>query len=230
MKIICIIPARGGSKRIPRKNIKLFLGKPIIAYSIQAALDSQLFDEVMVSTDDKEIAGIAKKYGAKVPFYRSPKTSNDFAITVDVLNEVLNCYEKMGQTFDYICCIYPTALFMTPEKLRSAFETMVNKGYDSAFAIVQYSYPIQRGLIINEKERVNMIWPKYIKSRSQELAPTYHDAGQFYFCAVKKFRETNAMKGDNTYGIITSELEVQDLDTMTDWELAELKYKRLIKE
>lgn len=229
MKKICIIPARGGSKRIPRKNIKPFLGKPIIAYSIQAAIESQLFDEVMVSTDDEEIAGIAKQYGAKVPFYRSLETSNDFAITVDVLNEVLNEYEKMGQTFDYICCIYPTALFITSEKLRSSFETMVNKGYDSAFAIVQYSYPIQRGLVINENERVNMIWPQYIKSRSQELTPTYHDAGQFYFSTVKKFRETNAMKGDNTYGIVTNELEVQDLDTMTDWELAELKYKRLLK-
>lgn len=229
MKIICIIPARGGSKRIPRKNIKPFLGKPIIAYSIQAAIDSQLFDEVMVSTDDEEIAGIAKQYGAKVPFYRSPETSNDFAITVDVLNEVLNEYEKIGKYFDYICCIYPTALFVTPEKLKISFETMINKGYDSAFPIVQYSYPIQRGLVINDKERVNMIWPKYIKSRSQELTPTYHDAGQFYFSTVKKLRETNAMKGDNTYGIVTSELEVQDLDTMTDWELAELKYKRLLK-
>lgn len=228
MKKICIIPARGGSKRIPRKNIKLFLGKPIIAYSIEAALQSRLFDEVMVSTDDEEIAAIAKHYGAKVPFYRSAETSNDFAITVDVLNEVLTEYEKRGRTFDYICCIYPTALFVTPEKLRTSFEEMLAKGCDSAFAIVQYSYPIQRGLVVNEQERVNMIWPQYIKSRSQELTPTYHDAGQFYFSLVKKFKQTNAMKGDNTYGIITSELEVQDLDTMTDWELAELKYKRLI--
>ena len=227
MRIICVIPARGGSKRIPRKNIKSFLGKPIIAYSIQAALDAGIFDEVMVSTDDEEIAEIAKQYGAKVPFYRSAETSNDFAITVDVLNEVLNEYKKRGETFDYICCIYPTALFITPEKLRDSFKYMMENGYDSAFPIVQYSYPIQRGLKINDNNRVNMIWPQYIKSRSQELEPTYHDAGQFYFRSVKKLEETNAMKGDNTYGIITSELEVQDLDTMTDWELAELKYKRL---
>lgn len=227
MRIICVIPARGGSKRIPRKNIKPFLGKPIIAYSIQSALEAGIFDEVMVSTDDEEIAEIAKQYGAKVPFYRSAETSNDFAITVDVLNEVLNEYKKRGKVFDYICCIYPTALFITPERLRDSFQYMLDNGYDSAFPIVQYSYPIQRGLRINEDQRVNMIWPQFIKSRSQELEPTYHDAGQFYFRSVQKLEETNAMKGDNTYGIVTSELEVQDLDTMTDWELAELKYKRI---
>lgn len=228
MKKICIIPARGGSKRIPRKNIKLFLGKPIIAYSIEAALRSGLFDEVMVSTDDEEIAETAKQYGARVPFFRSPETSNDYAITIDVLNEVLTEYEKRGIAFDYLCCIYPTALFVTPEKLRHAFDEMLQKGCDSAFAIVQYSYPIQRGLVVNDQERVNMIWPQYIKSRSQELTPTYHDAGQYYFSTVEKFKKTNAMKGDNTYGVVTNELEVQDLDTMTDWELAELKFKRLI--
>ena len=228
MRIICVIPARGGSKRIPRKNIKLFFGKPIIAYSIQAAVNAGIFDEIMVSTDDEEIAEIAKQYGAKVPFFRSATTSTDLAITVDVLNEVLNEYKKRGEVFDYICCIYPTALFVKPEKLRDSFNYMLDNGYDSAFPIVQFSYPIQRGLRINENQRVNMIWPQYINSRSQELEPTYHDAGQFYFRSVNKLEETNAMKGDNTYGIVTSELEVQDLDTMTDWELAELKYERFI--
>lgn len=146
MKNLCIIPARGGSKRIPRKNIKPFMGKPIIAYSIEAALNSGLFDEVMVSTDDEEIADIAKQYGAKVPFYRSTETANDFATTVDVLEEVVRMYIDMGDEFDNMCCLYATALFVTAEKLKEAYEHQINNKYNSVMTVVRYSYPIQRSL------------------------------------------------------------------------------------
>lgn len=224
MKNLCIIPARGGSKRIPRKNIRPFLGKPIIAYSIEAALKSGLFDEVMVSTDDEEFAEVARQYGASVPFMRSSETSNDYATTVDVLLEVVREYEKKNNTFDYLCCLYSTAPFVTSEKLQTAFHEMIDGGYDSTYTIVEYSYPIQRSLRIKDG-KVSMKWPEYAKSRSQDLEKSYHDAGQFYFTDINKMKERQALKGDNTLGFVLSELDVQDLDTMTDWKLAEMKFK-----
>ena len=220
MSNICIIPARGGSKRIPRKNIKPFMGKPIIAYSIEAALKSGIFDVVMVSTDDEEIAEIARQHGAMVPFMRSSETSNDFATTADVLNEVLLRYEAIGQKFDYMACIYSTAPFISPQKLKEAYENMIEGGYDATYPIVQFSYPIQRCLVINNG-RMERKWPQFENSRSQDLEPTYHDAGQFYFYKVDAFRKGEVT---NYHGIVLSELEVQDLDTETDWKLAEMKY------
>ena len=207
MKNICIIPARGGSKRIPRKNIKPFMGKPIIAYSIEAALQSGLFDEVMVSTDDEEIAEIACGYGAKVPFMRSAETSNDY------------------REFDTVCCIYSTAPFVTPERLREAYGKM-NSEIDSVFTCVAYSYPIQRSLHIVDG-RIGMVYPEYMNARSQDLEPIYHDAGQFYFSRTAPFVESRTFWGKNTAGLVLSELEVQDLDTLTDWTLAEMKYELL---
>ncbi len=227
MKTIAIIPARGGSKRIPRKNIKEFLGKPIIAYSIEAALKSEIFDEVMVSTDDKEIAEVALKYGAKVPFFRSEATSNDFATTADVINEVIDWYEAQGCKFDVICCLYATAPFVTPEKLRAALNVIKEENFDSAFTCTAFSYPVLRGLVIDSHGRIAMRWPEYKKSRSQDLPQFYHDAGQFYFATTKAFLKANGFWGDNTAPIIVSELEVQDLDTPTDWALAEMKYRLL---
>lgn len=225
MKSICIIPARGGSKRIPRKNIKDFLGKPIIAYSIEAALQSGIFDEVMVSTDDKEIADVALKYGAKVPFLRSAETSNDFATTSDVMNEVIDWYSQNGQEFDIICCVYATAPFVTPEKLFKASEMLKNGIFDSAFTCTAFSYPVLRGLVIDNEGRVAMKWPEYRNSRSQDLPQFYHDAGQFYFATTEAFLKANGFWGENTAPIVVSELEVQDLDTLTDWALAEMKFK-----
>lgn len=227
MKNLCIIPARGGSKRIPRKNIKPFMGKPIIAYSIEAALNSGIFDEVMVSTDDKEIAEIALQYGAKVPFMRSKETSNDFATTADVIDEVLSRYESKGYEFDAVCCIYATAPFITPERLRQASELLEKGSFDSAFSCVAYSYPVQRGLEINDKGRIAMKWPEFKSSRSQDLPPVYHDAGQFYISKTAAYKQAHGFWGDNTAPIILSELEVQDLDTPTDWALAEMKYRIL---
>lgn len=227
MKNLCIIPARGGSKRIPRKNIKLFMDKPIIAYSIEAALKSGLFEEVMVSTDDEEIAEVARQYGAKVPFMRSAETANDFATTNDVLLEVLAMYKERGQVFDHMCCLYSTAPFVTPMRLREAF-AMMKDGITSTFTCVAYSYPVQRSLHIIDGH-ISMVHPEFLQARSQDLEPIYHDAGQFYFTQVTTFLMEKSLWGKNTAGLILSELEVQDLDTPTDWTLAEMKYELLHK-
>lgn len=221
---ICIIPARGGSKRIPRKNIKPFMGKPIMAYSIGAALQSGLFDEVMVSTDDEEFAEVAKKYGASVPFMRSEATANDFASTEDVLIEVLDEYKKHGKDFDNLCCLYSTAPFVTKERLNEAYQKMESEKVDAVFTVVAYSYPIQRCLHIVDG-KIGMKWPEYQSARSQDLETIYHDAGQFYFARVSQLRVERDLWMKNSVPLILPETEVQDLDTMTDWQLAEMKFK-----
>lgn len=227
MKRIAIIPARGGSKRIPRKNIKDFCGMPIIAYSIKAALESCIFDEVMVSTDDQEIAEIAKQYGAIVPFMRSADTANDFATTADVINEVLAKYDAVGRYFDQVCCIYATAPFVTANRLQQSAAMLERGDFDSAFTCVEFSYPVLRGLVINDGGRVHMKWPEYKQSRSQDLEKFYHDAGQFYIATTQSYKKFNGFWGENTAPIVLSELEVQDLDTPTDWALAEMKFTLL---
>ena len=191
MKNLCIIPARGGSKRIPRKNIKPFMGKPIIAYSIEAALKSSIFDEVMVSTDDVEFAEVAKKYGASVPFLRSEATSNDYATTVDVLLEVVDRYKQQGKEFDVVCCLYSTAPFVTAERLKEANGKLSDK-IDGCFTVVEYSYPIQRSLRVNEQGLIEIRYPEYLKSRTQDLEKTYHDAGQFYFMKTAAMAPSNS--------------------------------------
>tara|TARA_B110000008_G_C16877685_1_gene527505 strand:- start:279 stop:956 length:678 start_codon:yes stop_codon:yes gene_type:complete len=221
---IAIIPARGGSKRIPRKNIKDFLGKPIISYSIKAALDSNLFDEVMVSTDDYEIAKIAKQFGAKVPFMRSTKNSNDFASTYDVIEEVINEYKNQGLKFDKICCIYSCAPFISPEILTKALEKLEDKKFDSVFPVLKYSFPIQRALK-RDGDKITMIEEDNLNIRSQDLEESYHDAGQFYWCKTKQLLKSKKLLTSNTGCVVISELEVQDIDTKTDWKLAELKYQ-----
>ena len=228
MKSLCIIPARGGSKRIPRKNIKPFMGKPIMAYSIEAALESGIFDEVMVSTDDVEFADVAKKYGASVPFIRSEVTANDYATTVDVLLEVIETYKQREMVFDTICCLYSTAPFVTSERLKEAYSKLSDK-VDACFTMVEYSYPIQRSLRINEVGFVEMKYPEHIKSRTQDLEKIYHDAGQFYFVKTETLIEEKTVWCKHTAPLVLSELEVQDLDTLTDWQLAEMKYELLHK-
>ena len=227
MKSIAIIPARGGSKRIPRKNIKDFLGKPIIAYSIEAAINSDVFDVVMVSTDDEEIAEIARKFGASVPFMRSEETANDYATTADVINEVLDTYARVGQEFDVVACIYATAPFITAERLSKAVGMIEKNDFDSVFSCVEFSYPVLRSHIIDNRGRAVMKWPEYKNSRSQDLEKFYHDAGQFYISTVEAFKKSNSFWGENTMPVILSELEVQDLDTPTDWAIAEIKYQLL---
>jgi N-acylneuraminate cytidylyltransferase len=223
---IAIITARGGSKRIPKKNIREFCGKPIIAYSILAALESAIFDEVMVSTDSEEIAEIAREYGAKVPFMRSAETSSDFATTADVINEVIAKYKELGKEFDYISCIYPTAPFITPKKLIAAME-LIKRDCEIAevMPVVAFSYPPQRCYVIDEEGDLTFKYPQYMNSRTQDLEKQYHDAGQFYIYNAKKYVELDGVIKENIRGIIVSELEVQDIDNEQDWILAEAKHR-----
>jgi N-acylneuraminate cytidylyltransferase len=227
MSKLCIIPARGGSKRIPRKNIKLFLGKPIIAYSIEAAINSGLFDEVMVSTDDSEIAEIAKKYGAKVPFLRTEKASNDFATTFDVIQEVVLEYRSLGLNFEHTCCLYTCAPFVSSIKLSESFETMLKGKFDSVFPVMAFGYPIQRALQLDTDGKTSFFYPEFTLTRSQDLAPSFHDAGQFYWMNTKVCMLQNKIITANTGSIVISELEGQDIDNEVDWNLAELKYELL---
>lgn len=219
MKNLCIIPARGGSKRIPRKNVKNFLGKPIIVYSIEAALNSGLFDEVMVSTDDEEIAKVAIQYGAKVPFMRSAKTSNDFATLADVIDEVKEEYEKLDIVFNYICCVLSTAPLIKVDYLKTSYDVLIKEKVDTVFPIVRFSYPVQRGLR-SDGGKVSYLYPEYAKSRSQDLEPVYYDAGMFYWMKFEK-----GLKGVDKRGVVIPESEAQDVDNEQDWKLAELKYK-----
>jgi N-acylneuraminate cytidylyltransferase len=227
-KALAIIPARGGSKRIPRKNIKNFLGKPIIAYSIEAALAAGCFEEVMVSTDDEEIAVIARKLGASVPFLRSGETSNDYALTADVILEVLTQYEAKGQSFEYCCCLYPTAPFVTAAKLAVAFELLHSSGAKSVVPVVRFGFPILRSFKI-DNGLVRMNWPEFMNKRSQDLEPAFHDCGQFYFLNTASFRSEKKLFTDFTIPLEVPESEVQDIDNEEDWKVAEIKYTFLLQ-
>jgi pseudaminic acid cytidylyltransferase len=220
---IAIIPARGGSKRIPRKNIRPFHSVPVIKYSIDAALQTGLFDEVMVSTDDREIAEVALSFGAKVPFYRSAKAADDFASTIDVLEEVILEYRKRGEEFSHLCCIYPAAPFVTAEKLKNAMDMLVKTGADCVLPVTRFSYPIQRSLKI-EEGRVSMIWPENYPARSQDLMPAYHDCGQFYCMKTGSMLVQRSLVPAFTLPVETPAMEVQDIDNEEDWMIAELKY------
>ena len=222
MARLAIIPARGGSKRIPRKNIKNFHGKPIIAYSIEAALKSGLFDEVMVSTDDEEIKIISLELGAKVPFLRSENTSNDTATTLEVIREVLESYKKEDRTFDEVCCIYPTAPLMKSSHLTAGLDLLENE-IASVFPVVPFSFPILRSLKVDEDNFVSMNWPEYSHTRSQDLPAAYHDAGQWYWLRPELI--SNSLYSDNSKVIILSEMEVQDIDNESDWKMAEVKWE-----
>ena len=229
MSNLAIITARGGSKRIPRKNIKEFCGKPIIAYSIEAAIKSGCFDEVMCSTDDEEIAEVAKRYGAVVPFMRSAATSNDFATTADVLSEVIAEYQKRGKTFEHFCCIYPTAPFVNAERIRQGLEKMIAYNANGAMPVVRYSYPIQRALRIADGT-LSLREPEHLRSRSQDLEPMYHDAGQYYWYKAEAFKANPNIMSINPLAIVTPEEEVQDIDTPDDWKMAEIKYRMLCEQ
>lgn len=223
-KAVAVITARGGSKRIPRKNIKEFCGKPIILYSIEAALCSGVFDEVMVSTDDAKIAEIARKAGAKVPFLRSAENAGDMAATHEVLLEVLAEYEKRGRKFTHVCCIYPTAPFLTAQTLQESMHRLEETKADGLVPVVAYSFPPQRCFVI-EDGKVAYKWPENRLKRSQDLERYYHDCGQFYLLRVEPFRREQSMVLANTVPYVMDEMEVQDIDNQEDWELAEAKYK-----
>lgn len=225
MANLAIIPARGGSKRIPRKNIKDFLGKPIIAYSIETAINSGLFDEVMVSTDDEEIAEISRKYGAIVPFMRSRENSNDFATTFDVIEEVLLEYKVQGKLFELTCCIYPCAPFISLDSLKESYLKL--NEFDTVFPVVRYGFPIQRALKKDNKDGLSFFQPIYTVARSQDLEVSYHDAGQFYWFNTEKILASKSLMANNTGCIVLPETKVQDIDNEVDWKLAELKFKLL---
>lgn len=225
MKTIAIIPARGGSKRIPRKNIRPFCGKPMISYSIEAAINSDLFDEVMVSTDDEEIATIARQYGAKVPFMRSDKNADDFTGTGDVVFEVLNMYKATGVFFDTACCIYATAPFVNLNSLKEGFELLTHSEFDVVFPIAKYNSPIWRSYALELDGSVKMNFPENEVKRSQDLPQAYYDAGQFYWI---KTTNMHSLKNKNSFGVnkgsfVLDDIQVQDIDNIDDWEIAEMK-------
>lgn len=226
-KSIAIITARGGSKRIPRKNIQPFFGKPIIAYSIEAALQSGVFDDVMVSTDDPEIAAVAQNFGATVPFMRSEKNSDDTSTTVDVLMEVLDWYESQGRSFESACCLYPTAPFVTSERLQQAKELLYNSGADTVLPITAFSFPVLKSFKKSAGDKVSFMWDEYRNFHSQDLPKAFHDSGQFYFFKTASFREQRKLFTENTVGLEIPETEVQDINDELDWKLAEIKFSFL---
>jgi pseudaminic acid cytidylyltransferase len=224
---IAIIPARGGSKRIPKKNIKPFLGKPIIAYSIEAALESGLFEEVMVSTDDEEIAKLASAFGAKVPFVRSAENANDMATTSAVLAEVLDTYSNQGEFFDSACCLYACAPLINAQLLKDAHQRLMQDDFDCVVPLLPFSFPIWRSVTMDDNQQVKMIWPENMNKRSQDLPTAFHDAGQFYFFKTKPFLNSKDLWRGKVGGIQLNEMQAQDIDTMDDWHIAEVKYKLL---
>jgi pseudaminic acid cytidylyltransferase len=224
MKILAIIPARGGSKRIPGKNIKSFLGKEIISYAIESLLASKYIDSVIVSTDSKSIEVVANKYGASVPFLRSEKNSDDFATTYEVIEEVL---AENNVNYDYICCVYPTSVFVTTEMIDKALNELMNNGQATSIAsVLEYSHPIQRALKIQEEVLISL-QPECYNQRSQDLDKTYHDAGQFYIFSPVIVKNEKKLITSKCIPFIINPNHAQDIDTQEDWDLAELKYRLL---
>ncbi len=226
-RTICIITARGGSKRIPHKNIREFCGKPIIAYSIEAALASELFDEVMVSTDDGAIAAVAREYGASIPFMRSAAASDDRAATSEVVREVLVDYERIGKEFDVVCCLYPTAPFVKASELRDAAD-LIGEGAMSVIPVASYDFPPLRGFRIHPDGSIAYAFPEYASVRSQDLPRMAHDCGRFYFATTDAFRRAGSFMTEKTRALWIPAQFVQDIDTTEDWEIAEQKYRAMI--
>jgi len=228
-RAIAIIPARGGSKRIPRKNIKKFHGKPLIAYSIETALEAKLFDKIVVSTDDEEIAKIAKQYGAEVPFLRPKELADDFTSTDDVITHVLTRLKVQGEDFDFVCTIYATAPLLQVEYLREGYNALNNSNAIHAFSATSMPFPIQRAFKLDDNGRCKMFTPEYFPTRSQDLEEAYQDAGQFYWTKVNHQSDT-IMFGEDSIPIILPRHFVQDIDTLEDWKRAEFMYKIMKEE
>ncbi|MDY6986714.1 MAG: pseudaminic acid cytidylyltransferase [Thermodesulfobacteriota bacterium] len=224
MNIVAIIPARGGSKRIPGKNIRSFAGKPIISYSIKAAQDSALFDRIIVSTDSANIAKVAKTYGAEVPFIRPAALADDFAGTDAVVLHAVRWLLDSGEELDYVCCIYATAPFIRPRDIRKGYALLRDNHATSTFTVASFPSPILRALKINESGRIDMFWPQYREARSQDLQEAYHDAGQFYWADVKKYLKEGQFYSGDSLPVVLPRYLVQDIDTSEDWETAEKLY------
>ncbi len=224
---LAVIPARGGSKRIPRKNIKNFFGKPIIAWSIDVAIQSGCFDRVVVSTDDEEIANISRSHGAEVPFSRPSELSGDKATTIPVIAHAIEWFKSEKLELSSVCCIYPTAPLLRPADLLRGFNMLVETGSDYAFSVCAYDYPIQRALRITGDNKVEMFSSEYIDARSQDIEKAYHDAGQFYWGTTEAWLEQRPIFSKNSTAIVLPSYLVQDIDTEDDWIAAELKYLNL---
>jgi pseudaminic acid cytidylyltransferase len=219
---ICIIPARGGSKRIPKKNIKKFLGKPLIAYSIELAIKSNLFDEVYVSTEDNEIANISKEYGAKI-INRPKNLADDFSTSGDAINDAIKTLQHQGIKFNYVCTIYATAPMLDEKYLKEGFNKLKNSDAKMAFSVTSMPFPIQRTFKLIKDERCQMFTPEHFKTRSQDLEEAYQDAGQFYWENVNK-KFTDIPFGNDSIAIQLPRQIVQDIDTLEDWKIAEIMY------
>ena len=221
MMKIAVIPARGGSKRIPRKNIKIFNGKPMIAWAIQIAQKSKLFDEIFVSTDDYEIKKISEQYGAIVPFIRPPEISDDKTPTVPVISHAIKEIERLYQKVEYACCIYPCSPFIISSDLKKSFQMLVSSGENYVYPVVEYPHPIFRAMKKSKEGNMKFIYPEYELSRTQDLEQTYHDAGQFYWGRADAWRQLKKMHTDGL-GMVIPYYRVIDIDTEDDWKRAEL--------
>lgn len=228
MTAIAIIPARGGSKRVPRKNIKAFHGRPMIAYSIQAALESGLFTRVVVSTDDAEIAEVARSWGAEVPFLRPAELADDHAGTVEVIQHAVAALREQGEDFAYACCLYATAPFVTPADLARGLEILEghpDKAY--AFTVTDYASPVQRALRLRPDGGVESLYPEFYETRSQDLEPAFHDAGQFYWGRTEAWAQGAPLHAPHSLPIRLPRHRVQDIDTAEDWRRAEVMFAAL---
>lgn len=222
---IAVIPARGGSKRIPRKNIKLFCGRPMIAWSIEAALQSGCFDHVVVSTDDEEISEMARQHGAEVPFIRPPELSDDHTGTIPVIRHAIEWFNERGQIPVQVCCIYATAPFVRADDIRRGLDVLTSADSDYAFSVTSYPFPIQRAIRITARGRMEMFSPEYFNTRSQDLEDAYHDAGQFYWGQANAWLAGNPIFGPRSTAVQLPRYRVQDIDTVEDWQMAEYLFQ-----
>ena len=226
---LCVIPARGGSKRIPRKNIKFFFGQSMIGYSIKAAIASECFDKVIVSTDDQEIAEVAKSFGAEVPFMRPDELANDYTTTIPVIKHAIEWFDDQGQSPSEVCCLYATAPFIQEDSIRRAYKKMKQERADYCFTVTSFAFPIQRAIKITVENRIEMFYPEHFETRSQDLEESYHDAGQFYWGKAEAFKQQKPLFSKSATPYILPRHLVQDVDTPEDWKRAELMYQVLKK-
>lgn len=224
---VAVIPARGGSKRVPRKNIKNFCGKPIIAWSIEAAVKSGCFERIIVSTDDQEISEVAKKYGAEVPFMRPENLSDDYTGTTAVIKHAIEALQKRGEKIKYACCIYATAPFVSVRDLQDAWQRINGSEHDYAFSVTSYAFPIQRAIMVTEQGTISMFNPKHFATRSQELEEAWHDAGQFYWGKAEAWLQEKSLFSGGSVAVKLPRHRVQDIDTQEDWLRAEWLFKAL---
>lgn len=222
---LCVIPARGGSKRIPRKNIRDFCGKPMIAWSIEAAIKSECFDRIIVSTDDEEIASVAKRYDAEVPFLRPAQLADDYTGTTAVIAHAIEWQNSHGEMADKVCCLYATAPFVQATDLQKGLDILESSGADYAFSVTSYAFPIQRAIRVMENHRVEMFQPEHFKTRSQDLEEAWHDAGQFYWGRNIAWLSNKAIFGEDSVPVFIPRHSAQDIDTLEDWELALALFK-----